>query len=332
MSSEATWTGTAWSCTVRLVVTEAAALATATADLAALLDRVDAAASRFRPDSALSHANRHAGRPVPVPPLLVDLVDAALDAAAQTAGAVDPTIGRALHEVGYDRDIAAVVADDPSPVTPRPQRGGWQRVRLHREAGLLTVPAGTALDLGATAKAWTADRAAGSIAARYGCGVLVELGGDLAAAGANPAGWRVKVAEREYGDGQLVLLRHGGLTTSTTTVRQWRRAGRPMHHILDPATGLPADGPWRTASVAAPLAVTANVASTAAIVLGERAVDWLTGRRLAARLVARDGSVVTTPGWPLPRRRVTDRIFPTCGRELTAPVPPEVTTRAGAGR
>jgi thiamine biosynthesis lipoprotein len=294
----ATYVGSAWSCTVRLVVEDERVLRRAIQDLIAILARVDAVASRFRPDSALSLANRQAGRPTPVPKLLVDLVGAALDAAAQTGGAVDPTLGLAMHRIGYDRDIHAVPSTGDAVVAGFPRLGVWRAVRLHREAGLLTVPLGTALDLGATAKAWTADHAAQALAALYGTAVLVELGGDLAVAGARPDGWTIHVAEREGVDGQLVLVRHGGLATSTTTVRTWRRAGRAMHHIVDPATGLPADGPWRTASVAAPRALAANVASTAAIVRGHDAVEWLTRRGLAARLVGRDGSVVTTPGWP----------------------------------
>lgn len=294
----ATHVGSAWSCTVRLVVEDERVLRPATQDLTALLARIDATASRFRTDSALSIANRRAGRPVPVPKLLVDLVDAALDAAAQTGGAVDPTIGLTMQRIGYDRDIRSIADDATLPAPGGPRSGAWKAVRLHREAGLLTVPRGAALDLGATAKAWTADHAAHALATRYDTGVLVELGGDLAVAGVRPDGWCVNVAEREGADGQLVLVRHGGLATSTSTVRTWRRAGRVMHHIVDPATGLPADGPWRTASVSAPCALAANVASTAAIVRGDDAVEWLTRRGLAARLVAQDGSVVTTPGWP----------------------------------
>ena len=73
-----------------------------------------------------------------------------------------------------------------------------------------------------------------------------------------------------------------------------------MHHIVDPRTGRPADGPWRTVTVNAASAFAANVASTAAIVRGDDAVQWLTDRGLAARLVHTDGSIVTTPGWPQP--------------------------------
>ncbi len=287
----------AWSCTVRLAVTDVAVLPDAAAYLDTLLDRVDRLASRFRADSSLSIANANAGRPVAIPRMLTDLVQAALDTAAYTSGAVDPTVGVAMCRIGYDRDIAEIPADD-SAVIPRAATRNWQDVRLHREAGLLTVPPGTALDLGATAKAYTADHAARALYRRYGTGVLVELGGDIATAGISPSGWPIHVAEHEGGPGHVVVLSHGGLATSTTTLRRWRRGGKNVHHIVDPRTGVPVDGPWRTASVHAPSALTANTASTASLVLGEHAVDWLTERRLAARLVGVDGAVHTTPGWP----------------------------------
>jgi thiamine biosynthesis lipoprotein len=299
-NSTATHVGRAWSCTIRLVVDDDRALRHAAGDLHALLKRVDEAASRFRANSALSRANAHAGRPVPVPRLLVDLVAAALQIAEHTGGAVDPTVGRAMAALGYDRDISAV-ADDGAAITPAVAPRTWRDVRLDRSAGLLTVPAGTALDLGATAKAYTADLAAATLARRYDTAVLVELGGDVAVAGERVDGWCIDVAEREGGTGQLVLVRDGGLTTSTTTVRRWQRGGRPVHHIVDPRTGAPADGPWRTATVAASDALHANAASTAAIVLGARAESWLDEHGYAARLIAHDGSLHTTAGWPVPR-------------------------------
>lgn len=288
----------AWSCTMRLVVADDTALAPAARDFVYLLDRVDRAASRFRADSALSIANARAGKPCAIPRLLVDLVAAALDAAATTGGAVDPTLGLAMQRIGYDRDIAAVRAGDvaPAAVAPPPSLpGGWRNVRLHRETGLLTVPVGTALDLGATAKAWTADHAARTLAARYGTAVLVELGGDVAVAGARPNGWTIDVAEHAGGPGEKLTLRHGGLTTSTTTVRTW---GAGRHHIVDPATGRPADGPWRTATVAARSALVANTASTAAIVLGDAAPARLAQQGHAARLVDRAGRVYLVGAWP----------------------------------
>jgi len=71
-----------------------------------------------------------------------------------------------------------------------------------------------------------------------------------------------------------------------------------LHHIVDPRTGFPSAGPWRTASVAAPNCLTANAASTALIVGGEEAERWFTELGLPARLVDHDGSVRLLGSWP----------------------------------
>jgi thiamine biosynthesis lipoprotein len=97
---------------------------------------------------------------------------------------------------------------------------------------------------------------------------------------------------------QLVRLAWGGVATSSTTCRQWRRAGRVMHHIVDPRTGLPADGPWQTVSVAAATCADANAAATAAVVAGDQAEQWLAEAGLPARLVDHDGAMRYTGGWP----------------------------------
>jgi thiamine biosynthesis lipoprotein len=267
------------------------------------LAAVDRACSRFRPDSELAEVGR-AGRAVPVSALLADLVAASLRVARMTGGAVDPTVGGAMRRIGYDRDFALVAAGDPGPVAlPVGPVPGWRRIGLDPARRLLRVPAGVEVDLGSTAKAFAADLAARSAAAAAGCGVLVSLGGDIAMAGAAPeGGWPILVAEDHAapldGPGPVVRLSAGGLATSSTTVRRWRRGGADLHHIVDPATGLPAAGRWRTASVGAATCVDANAAATAAIVWGERAVAWLAEHRLPARLVATDGAVVRVAGWP----------------------------------
>lgn len=144
----ATWA--AWSCEVRVAVSDPHALRPAVAATTALMQRVDAAASRFRPDSDLSWANLNSGRPVAVSPLLVALTRSALDAAALTGGALDPTVGRDLLRLGYDRDIL-LVADSDHAAEARPRaaaaRPTWRDVGLDEVTGLLSVPNGTRLDL-----------------------------------------------------------------------------------------------------------------------------------------------------------------------------------------
>ena len=101
-------------------------------------------------------------------------------------------------------------------------------------------------------------------------------------------------------DGETIAIRSGGVATSSTTVRRWRRGGIELHHIIDPATGLPAIGPWRTVSVVAGNCVDANIAATAAIVRGVTATAWLESAGLPARLVDRSGDVRRVGGWPSP--------------------------------
>ncbi len=267
------------------------------------LDRIDRACSRFRDDSELSGISRRAGRWVDVSPLCLEAIDAGLRAARLTGGAVDPTVGRSLRLLGYDRDFDEV-AGRAAPRLRLVQAAGWAAVDVDRRRGAVRVPRGVELDLGATAKALAADRAARSVSERLGCGVLVSLGGDIALGGPAPeGGWTVRVTEDHAAGfdapGQTISLSTGALATSSTATRRWAGPEGGRHHIVDPATGRPAREVWRAVSVAAASCVDANTASTAAIVLGERAERWLVARRLPARLLAPDGRVATVAGWPM---------------------------------
>jgi len=290
---------TALGTTALLAVLEPDALEAAQRVMHAELAAIDVACSRFRPDSEISRLL--AGTATPVGPLLAEAIAVALLAAQQTDGMVDPTVGHAVRALGYDRDFADIDLDGADPL-PAPQAApGWWRVGWDGHS--VVLPRGVALDLGATAKALSADRIATRAAAATGTGVLVSLGGDVRVAGPTPDdGWRIAVGddhERALVDPDLVVsIAAGGLATSSTARRTWRRAGRTVHHIVDPRTGDVPAGRWRTVSVAAATCVDANTASTAAVVLGDAAPGWLTDRRLPARLVDLDGAVITTAGWP----------------------------------
>jgi FAD:protein FMN transferase len=291
---------------IRLLVTDPAASAAARALLESDLDGLDRACSRFRPDSELVALDRADGRWTPLSPLLAEAIAVALEAARETDGDLDPTIGDAVAALGYDRDFAQVPAAGPAITVHVHPAPGWRRVELDRSTRSLRMPPGTRLDLGATAKAWAADRAARRIAERTHCGVLVSLGGDIATAGPAPeGGWRVRVQDvtgdpddPPTGPAQTIALRGGALATSSTTARRWERGGAVLHHIIDPRSGLPAPTVWRTVSVAARTCVAANTASTAAIIRGRAAVGALSREHVPARLVGLDGAVATTGGWP----------------------------------
>ncbi|HWN33314.1 MAG TPA: FAD:protein FMN transferase [Pseudonocardia sp.] len=295
-----------------LLVADPGRLDRAAVVLRAELAEIDRACSRFRSDSEITKLHRSAGRPVTVSPLLAEALDAALRAAELTGGLVDPTVGAAVRALGYDRDFAQVHAMEARrgtgragpPAEPARPAPGWWRLHWDRASREVLLPRGVTLDLGATAKALAADRAAHRAAEAAGCGVLVGLGGDLGIAGTPPeGGWRVAVADdhRDALDtpAQIISVASGGLATSSTVARAWRHGGRRRHHIVDPRTGENPVPLWRTVSVAAGSCVDANTASTAAIVLGRAATDWLVRRGMPARLVTEDGQVVHTAGWPL---------------------------------
>jgi thiamine biosynthesis lipoprotein len=282
-------------------------LQAAVAIVAEQLAAVDLACSRFRADSELSRANERAGETVTAGPLLVAAVKLAIRAAELTGGLVDPTIGRALERAGWDRDWELMDLDgtaprpDSGPRLVARRRAEWRRIEL--SPATLRVPRGVKLDLGATAKALAADLACRAVHEQHGGGVLVALGGDLATLGEPPvSGWQVHVTDDHRAGpsapGQRVTIQAGGLASSSTSVRRWERGGQRMHHIIDPATGAPAETRWRTVSVAAADCVDANIASTAALLREADAPGWLRGLGLPARLVDRDGNVITTAGWP----------------------------------
>jgi thiamine biosynthesis lipoprotein len=294
--------------TTAVLRTDAASGRVARAAAEREIDAFDRAASRFRSDSELSHVNRAEGRRTPISDRLLDALRLALRAAAATDGAVDPTLGGRLIELGYDRDftqLSPIAAAEPflRPAAAGRRDPAWCAIELFEQPPAVRIPAGTQLDLGATAKALAADRAAQAARIAGEAGVLLALGGDIATAGqAPPGGWLIRVTDdhRDTDDraGQLITIASGGLATSSLVARRWRHGGRAVHHVLDPTTGEPVDPVWRTVSVAAATCAEANIASTAALVLGARAPIWLAARRLPARLVSVEGEVVTQAGWP----------------------------------
>ena len=251
-------------------------------ELAAVADLFaswDASFSRFRPDSELVRVNASPADAIVVSSTFARAVDVALDAAALTGGLVDPTLGAAIVEAGYDRDFAQL-ADDGRPPAPAPAPGTGA-VRL--TGRLLARPRGTVLDLNGVVKALAVDEALALLA---GPG-FVAAGGDVAVRGAVVAGLPA---------GGAVRLLDGGLATSGPTRRRWTRGGEPQHHLLDPATGRPARSRWTAVTVAAATCLASDVAAKAAFLLSDDGPGWLDERNLPGRFVDGD-AIVRNRSW-----------------------------------
>jgi thiamine biosynthesis lipoprotein len=266
------------------------------------LREVDRAVSRFRPDSEVSLLAERASRAPAeafVSPTFAAYLQAALRVARLTGGLVDPTVGSALVAEGYDGDLE-LVRGRPTFHQVRVARvPRWHTVHLNVSARRVSVAPGTLLDLGATAKAYAADSVAALLAGALPGGFAVNLGGDVAVAGDLPAGgWAIGIEDPSGETRQVVTSTGQAIATSSTQLRVWDTDDGPRHHIVDPRTGHVAPVVWSQVSCAAATCLEANAASTAAVVLGADAPEWLTRQGVPARLETVDGRVVVTPGWP----------------------------------
>ena len=249
------------------------------ATAAAGFERWERVFSRFRPESELSRVNASPRPALAVSPLFALALRVALRIARTTDGLVDPTLGAAVEQAGYDRDFALLPEDGPlGPAAP--SRLG----ELRLDGKILRRPPGLLLDLNGVVKALAVDEAA---AALPGEG-FVSAGGDLAAHGPVDVGLP--------GGGAIRVLR-GGLATSGLATRRWRRGGEEQHHLIDPRTGRPGRSPWREVTVSGASCLDADAAAKAAFLLGERGPAWLEQRGLPGRFVSLDGEVTANTLW-----------------------------------
>jgi thiamine biosynthesis lipoprotein len=288
------------------------AAAAALAEVEALFGTVEACASRFRPQSELSALNEAAGRPFRASALLFALVGAALDAAAATGGAFDPTLLDALERAGYDRSFERVAPSDPAPdqsparapaVDPVAIPETWRRIRRDARGRTIALPVGCRIDLGGIGKGWTVDRAGALLRARGLRAFAVDAGGDLYAAGPAAGGtaWTVGVSDPARPDRDVAVLALDGqaVATSTTARRRWHAGGEVRHHLIDPRTGRPAASGIASVSVVAESVARAETLAKAALVLGPEAGPALLGRHGVAALLVTDSGELLRVGPPL---------------------------------
>ena len=228
---------------------------------------VESCCSRFNPASELRGLTHRIGEDVPVSPMLFEALQFALALAEDTAGAFDPTVGRRMEALGFNREYRTGITietrgdagDPPSyrDVHVDPQR---QTVRLDRSV---------VLDLGAVAKGLAIDLAARELAPfeHY----AVDAGGDLYVAGRNPRGdpWSVGIRHPRVDGGLVDNLHVSDRAVCTSGDYERRRPGRAQHHILDPRSNVVSEGA-ASVTVIGPNAMLADGLATAAFILGPR--------------------------------------------------------------
>ena len=247
----------------------------------------------------MSRLNQQSGTAVPVSDRLWDVLTTALAAARAANGSYDPTLGRGMLEIGYDRTFSEIAGLTLTAPGQAPLLGGdWRGIRLDTTQRTVTLPKGALLDFGGIAKGMAVDAAVAALT-RLGIGpALVNAGGDLATAGAPPDGaWSLAVPG--VGAPGVIALRGGALATSSIGQRTWRQGQTPRHHLLDPRTGAPVDNGVWAVTVAAQTCAQAEVAAKVALILGEDAgTAFLARWGIAGAFIMTAGRRVATADWP----------------------------------
>jgi thiamine biosynthesis lipoprotein len=251
---------------------------------------LDVCASRFRADSQLSAVNRNCGTWTDVSWDFITVLTASLNAAAATDGIVDPLLGRQVVAAGYD-----AWAGQESGIGAQTSDARWQAIEI-RPAGAqaqVRIPTDSALDLGAVAKGWLADRLATIAHRSTGFDAIANMGGDLRVV--SPSRPWVVSAEPDVPGVQdtAMELIDAGLATSGLSHRSWATG----HHLIDPRTAQPARTQWQSVSVLAAEAAGANAAATAGLILAERGPAWLADMGLDGWFVAQEDQQ-TVGSWP----------------------------------
>jgi thiamine biosynthesis lipoprotein len=230
--------------------------------------RVETCASRFDPASELLQLSSRIGEAVPVSPLLFEAVRFALAVAADTGGALDPTVGHVMEARGFNREHR----------TGRTVRTGltsqsgatYRDVELDSDRQTITLHRPLVLDLGAVAKGMAIDLAARELASLEN--FAIDAGGDLYLAGTNRAAerWRVGIRHPRQIDTLIASLRISDAAVCTSGDYLRRTPVDPAgHHVLVPSTGRSA-GEVASVTVVAASAMLADALATAAFVLGPR--------------------------------------------------------------
>jgi FAD:protein FMN transferase len=253
-------------------------------------ERLEALLSRFRPESELSRLNQSGG--INAGEDLLTVVELALAGRERTSGRFDPTVHDALVLAGYDRTFEEVAPDGPAGAGAAARCGGG--VEVDRSRGRIELEPGSRLDLGGIGKGYAVDQAV-ALLSNAGA-ALVDAGGDIAVRGRlDSIGWRIGV---ETAAGTMTLaLDDSAVATSGRDRRRWRRDGSERHHLIDPATGSPADSDLLRATVVASTAVEAEVLAKALFLAGEHgAVSEAEAEGVPCVLVTCDGRTVLAGG------------------------------------
>lgn len=239
------------------------------------IHELEAALSAMEPGSDIYRLNHRQGETAQVGEEAAQVLRGMRDAAEATGGAADPTIFPAVEAWGWTGGRPHV--PDEAVLAEAMGRVGWEKLDIRGQT--VTLPAGMEVDPGAAGKGY-AGRDAGRVLRRLGVtSAILSLGGNIEAVGARPDGtpWRVGLkAPDAEGHAGLLEAADEAVVTSGSYERYFTdEDGRRYHHILDPATGYPAENGLLSVTVIGKDGLLCDALSTALFVMGpEKAAEF----------------------------------------------------------
>lgn len=264
------------------------------------ITRLEDLLSRTKSTSEVSAINRNSDRAVKVSAETAELIQKALHYSAVTDGAFDITIAPVVSAWGFT--TAKYQIPSAAELAGLMKKVDYTRVSV--SGNTVTTGPGQSIDLGGIAKGYASDRIA-SIYKKAGVASgIIYLGGNVWVRGKKPDGsnWRVAVQDPNDTDKYVGILKLSDAfaITSGGYQRYFKKNGKCYHHIIDPATGAPAESGLISATiVSSDNGTMCDALSTAVFVMGEKKGLELwrnSGLHFDMILVTSGGKVLITKG------------------------------------
>lgn len=230
---------------------------------------------------------------------LVDLFREAADLSRRTDGALDITIYPLVRLWGFTTGAYRVPARKE--IQAAIEQCGMDYLTI--DGNRLSLAPGAMVDLGAVAKGYAGREAAELLAGMDVDCAILALGGNIQTYGTKPDGsdWQIAVRDPFDESGTIGLLSLSSTVAAVTSgdyQRYFTENGKTYCHIIDPATGCPAESGLASVTVVAGDGLVADGLSTALYVMGlEKAAEfWRENRDFEAVFVTDSGEVFVTAG------------------------------------
>ena len=249
-------------------------------------------------ESEIWQVNHSEGNPVTLSEDTAAVVQFALDMAAKTDGALEPTIYPVLSAWGFTTDENRIPGEDE--IKGLLENVGYEKVELNGNE--IRLPQGMELDLGAVGKGYAGDLTAALLEEDGITSALLDIGGNIQAIGSRPDGsdWRLGIRS-PFGEGMLGALSVSdcAVVTSGNYERYFvGEDGKEYGHIIDPETGYPVDNGLASVTIIADEGKMGDALSTSMFVKGlNGAADyWREHQDFEMIIVTEDGQVYLTEG------------------------------------